>query len=74
MACCLGRSAAGLLRNYGLPTYMGLNTTFPRHCSVAHTLKVRDKINKKRDEALLGGGEKRIAAQHKKVRISFKLM
>lgn len=74
MACSIGRSAAGLLKNYGVPTYRGLNSTLLRHCSIAHTLKVRDNINKKREEAMLGGGKKRIDAQHKKVGISFKEM
>ena len=67
MATCLGRATAGLLKNYGPSAYHGLNTTLLRHCSIAHTLKVRDNIKKKRDAAMLGGGEKRIAAQHKKV-------
>ncbi|KAK8377533.1 hypothetical protein O3P69_013873 [Scylla paramamosain] len=70
MATCLGRATAGLLKNYGLPAYMGLNTTLLRHCSIAHTLKVRDNIKKKRDAAMLGGGEKRIAAQHKKGKLT----
>lgn len=69
MATCLGRATAGLLKNYGFPASMGRNTTLLRQCSIAHTLKVRDNIKKKREAAMLGGGEKRIAAQHKKVRI-----
>ncbi|MPC31873.1 Propionyl-CoA carboxylase beta chain, mitochondrial [Portunus trituberculatus] len=70
MATCLGRATAGLLKNYGLPAYRGLNTTLLRQCSIAHTLKVRDNIKKKRDAAMLGGGEKRIAAQHKKGKLT----
>lgn len=36
--------------------------------SAQHTLEVRRKIKVKKDQALLGGGLKRIDAQHKKVR------
>ena len=43
------------------------NYTFTRPCSIAHTLKVKNIINEKRNDALLGGGQKRIDAQHKKV-------
>ena len=32
--------------------------------SIAHTIKVADKIEKTREKALLGGGQKRIEAQH----------
>ena len=32
------------------------------------TLRVRKRIEEKRSQALLGGGQKRIDAQHKKVR------
>lgn len=35
--------------------------------SAAHTLKVAERIKIKREEALLGGGQKRIDQQHKKV-------
>ena len=35
--------------------------------TTAHTLNVRQRIQEKRDQALVGGGQKRIAAQHKKV-------
>ena len=32
-----------------------------------HTLRVKKRIEEKRAQALLGGGQKRIDAQHKKV-------
>ena len=32
----------------------------------ANTLKVKDEVKRKRELALLGGGQKRIDAQHKK--------
>lgn len=35
--------------------------------STVHTLKVAEQIKERRKKALLGGGEKRIDAQHKKV-------
>jgi hypothetical protein len=35
----------------------------------AHTLAVRQKISEKKQKALLGGGEKRIQTQHKKVNL-----
>lgn len=35
--------------------------------SAAHTMKVAESIKLKREEALLGGGQKRIDQQHKKV-------
>ena len=36
--------------------------------SAQHTLEVRRKIKVKREQALLGGGHKRIDSQHKRVR------
>ncbi|XP_067949326.1 propionyl-CoA carboxylase beta chain, mitochondrial-like [Watersipora subatra] len=38
--------------------------------TTAHSLSVRQRIKEKRDEALVGGGEKRIAAQHKKGKLT----
>lgn len=35
--------------------------------SATHTLKIAERIKQKRNEALLGGGQKRIDTQHKKV-------
>lgn len=37
------------------------------YTSAVHTLKVAEQIQKRREAALLGGGQKRIDAQHKKV-------
>ncbi|XP_013787536.2 propionyl-CoA carboxylase beta chain, mitochondrial-like [Limulus polyphemus] len=37
-----------------------------RWCTVAHTLSVRQRIEEKRKEAVLGGGQNRIEGQHKK--------
>ncbi|XP_070538136.1 propionyl-CoA carboxylase beta chain, mitochondrial-like [Ptychodera flava] len=41
-----------------------------RYCSAAIMASVRSKINEKRKEALLGGGQKRIDTQHKKGRLT----
>ncbi|KAH8041781.1 hypothetical protein HPB51_017903 [Rhipicephalus microplus] len=41
-----------------------------RHCSVANTLRVKQEIEEKRKAALLGGGEKRVAKQHEKGKLS----
>ncbi|KAK8765412.1 hypothetical protein V5799_031979, partial [Amblyomma americanum] len=41
-----------------------------RYCSVANTLRVKKEIDEKRKAALLGGGEKRIAKQHEKGKLS----
>ncbi|XP_050722736.1 propionyl-CoA carboxylase beta chain, mitochondrial-like [Eriocheir sinensis] len=70
MACYLGRSAAGLLKNVGLPAFRGTTTPLLRHCSIAHTVKVRNTIKKKHNEAMLGGGQKRIEAQHRKGKLT----
>lgn len=40
--------------------------------SIAHTVKVQHQIEDKKRTALLGGGVKRIEAQHK--RVSFKMI
>ena len=48
----------------GIRTSLALQV---RSCSIARTLAVREKIKLKKAEALLGGGQKRIDAQHKKV-------
>jgi hypothetical protein len=37
------------------------------YSTAAHTLRVNQQIKEKRKRALLGGGESRIDAQHKKV-------
>ncbi|KAK3850418.1 hypothetical protein Pcinc_042878, partial [Petrolisthes cinctipes] len=61
------RISAGLLRRNN-----DVFNKFPllRQCSIAHTLKVRDDIQKKRSAALLGGGQKRIQGQHKKGKLT----
>lgn len=38
---------------------------------IAHTLNVKNQIEERRKRAVLGGGHKRIEAQHKKVRTNF---
>jgi hypothetical protein len=38
-----------------------------QYSSAAHTLRVNQQIKEKRKRALLGGGENRIDAQHKKL-------
>lgn len=43
-----------------------------QNSNTSNFVKVADKIKKIRNAALLGGGEKRIDAQHKKVSSSFK--
>lgn len=40
---------------------------FRQNSTAAHTIKVAEQIKLKREEALLGGGLKRIEQQHKKV-------
>lgn len=65
------RLATGsLLKKYVSLPSLGLNTSIIRHCSIAQTIKVRDDIRKKRSEAVLGGGKKRIEAQHKKGKLT----
>ncbi|KAG7176976.1 Propionyl-CoA carboxylase beta chain-like [Homarus americanus] len=70
MALALVRSSAGGLMNHGVLALRGNNTSLLRHCSIAHTLQIRNNIKKKRSEALLGGGQKRIDAQHKKGKLT----
>ncbi|XP_076331350.1 propionyl-CoA carboxylase beta chain, mitochondrial-like [Tachypleus tridentatus] len=41
-----------------------------RWCTVAHTLSVRQRIEEKRKEAVLGGGQNRIDGQHKKGKLT----
>lgn len=40
---------------------------FRRSTTAANTMKVAQRLKMKREEALLGGGQKRIDQQHKKV-------
>ncbi|KAG8228591.1 hypothetical protein J437_LFUL009296 [Ladona fulva] len=41
-----------------------------RSCNAAHTIRVRKQIEDKRKDALLGGGQARINAQHKKGKLT----
>jgi hypothetical protein len=50
-------------RNYGVFGVQLCN----QNSTAAHTLRVNQQIKEKRKRALLGGGESRIDAQHKKV-------
>jgi hypothetical protein len=50
-------------RNYGVFGVQLCN----QNSTAAHTLRVNQQIKEKRKRALLGGGESRINAQHKKV-------
>ena len=70
----------GLLKNAGLfvqksvRAELGLGSFITkRWCTAEHTLAVRKKIDEIRDKALVGGGQKRIDAQHKKVDIRMSL-
>jgi hypothetical protein len=49
--------------NYGIFGVQFLN----QYSTAAHTLRVNQQIKEKRKRALLGGGQSRIDAQHKKV-------
>ncbi|CAG0895006.1 unnamed protein product, partial [Darwinula stevensoni] len=46
------------------------NNLAQRWCSIAQTVSVKDRIKKKREEAALGGGPKRIENQHKKGKLT----
>ncbi|XP_045621145.1 propionyl-CoA carboxylase beta chain, mitochondrial [Procambarus clarkii] len=70
MALSFTRASAGILRNHGVLALRGSNTIGTRQCSIAQTLQVRDNIKKKRREALVGGGQGRIEAQHKKGKLT----
>jgi len=50
-------------------------TKYPiRWQTTAHSLIVRQRIQDKKKQALLGGGEKRIEAQHRKVATAYWLL
>lgn len=53
-----------------LPSLLRAQAVQSRWCSVAHTLKVRQEVEDRRAQALLGGGEKRIAAQHERGKLT----
>ena len=58
------------LQNAGRSQLAVTNYICKRWNTAQHTLAVKKKIDKKREEALKAGGEKRIANQHKKVVVS----
>lgn len=60
---------AGLAKRFSCQQLLKCLMSKPtlRWQTTSHTLSVRQRIQEKRDQALLGGGAKRIAAQHKKV-------
>ncbi|XP_074040600.1 propionyl-CoA carboxylase beta chain, mitochondrial [Leptinotarsa decemlineata] len=47
-----------------------LNTQMKYTSTAAHTLKIAERIKQKRNQALLGGGQKRIDSQHKKGKLT----
>jgi len=70
MAVQLTRALSSLRKQCPLIIQQRVNSLPKRYCSIAHTLKVRDDIIQKRNAALLGGGQKRIDAQHKKGKLT----
>lgn len=81
-AISVARSGCGLisglkvsLRSVAQVKYAAISATVPqtnvqrsrRWYSVSH-LSVKERIEKKREAALLGGGQQRIDAQHKRVK------
>ncbi|CAL4108245.1 unnamed protein product, partial [Meganyctiphanes norvegica] len=70
MAVQLSRALGSLRKQCPLFIQQRINSSPIRYCSIAHTLRVRDDIKKKRNAALLGGGQKRIDAQHKKGKLT----
>ncbi|XP_068211556.1 propionyl-CoA carboxylase beta chain, mitochondrial-like [Palaemon carinicauda] len=62
--------AIRLVKNFGFSSVRRINSSLVRNCSIAHTLQVRENIQKKRSDALLGGGQKRIEAQHRKGKLT----
>jgi propionyl-CoA carboxylase beta chain len=59
-----------------IPSTFSISNVSRRHytdglsISTLNSLKVKKELNEKRDEALLGGGEKRIETQHKKGKLT----
>merc|ERR1719495_2066729 len=70
MAVQLTRALSSLRIQCPLLINQKVNSLPQRYYSVAHTLQVRDDIKKKREAAVLGGGQKRIDAQHKKGKLT----
>jgi len=59
------------LNGYHHPCHLQINTEIAVACKVLkHTLRVKKRIEEKRAQALLGGGQKRIDAQHKKGKLT----
>jgi len=54
------------LTNISKAIFLHSSAPFTR-CLSQHALSIQQKIEKKRAEAILGGGQNRIDAQHKKV-------
>ena len=61
-------SQAKICLTAGRSCSLSYNVFTKRWCTAAHTLEVKEKIEKTRDQALLGGGQKRIDKQHQKVK------
>ncbi|KHN75145.1 Propionyl-CoA carboxylase beta chain, mitochondrial [Toxocara canis] len=57
-------SSATALQMLGLPKHIRFQST------IAHTIKVQEHIKETRSKALLGGGQKRIDAQHKRGKLT----
>lgn len=55
-----------MIRNLSLLRNVNLINNQIRLINAANTLKVKNEVNRKREAALLGGGQKRIDSQHKK--------
>ncbi|XP_076064016.1 propionyl-CoA carboxylase beta chain, mitochondrial-like [Oratosquilla oratoria] len=70
MAFCIGRLVNVVGSRVCPSSFIYSNSHGKRWCSIAHTLAVRQEINKKRESALLGGGLKRIENQHKKGKLT----
>lgn len=77
-AFAVARSSCGLLSGlkasfktfgqvkHGVASAAGAQSQLQRWYSVSH-LSVQERIDRKRNAALIGGGQKRIDAQHKRV-------
>ncbi|MFH4978806.1 hypothetical protein AB6A40_005515 [Gnathostoma spinigerum] len=63
-----------MLSRFGSSIILTQAKAFPQHIrfesSIAHTIKVAAKIKETRAKALLGGGEKRIIAQHNRGKLT----
>lgn len=59
-----------MIRNLSLLRNVNLINNQIRLINAANTLKVKNEVNRKREAALLGGGQKRIDSQHKKGKLT----